>query len=1177
MKKRGVSRCGALLVVLLMMMSAAIMLPSQNVIAQDHDIWGIVMSEESGCIDSVSGVVVNLTNVHGTSVDQVTTAGDGVYRFPSDPGFYELETSKAGYFQNMTGPFRFDGNNDMQITPNVCIEQTPSKDNSITGTVLSSLTNQVNEVVEFTTETMTNGFNDIAIKRPGNNSGRLSNSPVVSGSYVALYNNGSGDVPLAEGADYNIDLWNGVVTLIPAIASEIDSGVGWLNFTYDYSETVSNLHRYVTPGSSVLKNALPWDPSGNYTLDMDSGTIDILGNFTFGSDVLTVDYTYHPTPIPDASLQLYYTDRDYIVSSDISSSSTPIGKFDLDSWTATFELRVRADGYQPNVSQMSISDDQIIRVLMDPGVKIFGWAYDSVSQSVISDVDVRAYMFCVDGGVPESKRLLEATIEGSKFTFYAYPGNYNLIVDADGYEAKEMPILVQATNQSHDIYLDLSEEETYETTIEYVDNDWNMTIVNESWTLNMDSHLPILGTAQLGSLPLEVDLAVGDSNGAMSDPEFYTNLTNWLTERGPRFLKTTGLFLTDSEEYTLELDALQVPKYYVFVEKGSNQIWINTTSWYNTSALIQDQDEYTLWLEAVYDSAITIDGVDRILANRTYRVTLPTTYELIANTSANTDVLGFTDILIDPKKGTGTGTVTMRVQKSEGGIARAAVIEPKEVPGNDLYFWILGSDWDNYSVVVPAETEIQFSAEQSTDNNTQDGQISPYATFSWNFGDGSDGWGISPIHNYSDPGTGSGNYTVRLNITDPGGNVSYREINVKVDARIPTALAEFDERDTEVIGSERHVDEDIILRINATRDDVLSEDLMWDGELGNMTYFEWDFDSDGIYDMSSTEGQIETDFFTEPGEYTINLTITDWVGHKSDNYTKKIIVDDTTPPEAVFFVLNETFASTITALEGTATYFNATDSTDNFSELENLTFKWEINNISFSGMNVSHNFTETGDLPVNLTVIDEALNEGYHNISIIVVPNQKIHSDLSFEEAWEGIPILFEPSSPEVGTSIKISVNVTNSDVGVEAEGVEVTFSIVQADQTTTEIGGTVTFYDEDGNVVSNTIAPGGKVVAVISWNPTDHGVYTIRAECNATNEHESYHDDHNTITHEITVCEAGWVTTLITVVLIVLIFFIAIILLLRRRFGGRFPSLRRKKKPEKKEKKKKKKKKVKK
>ncbi|MFQ5884406.1 MAG: PKD domain-containing protein [Thermoplasmata archaeon] len=1161
MKKRGVSRCAALLVVLLMMMSAAIMLPSQNVTAQDHMIWGIVKSKETDCNDSVSGVTVTLHNVHDTS-DWKETLGDGVYKFYSEPGFYELETSRIGYFPNKTGPFRFDGTENMRI-PDFCIEETPTKDNSVTGTVLSSLTNQVNdELVEFETGSITDNFT--GIKEIGNGSVQLSNSPVVSGSYTASWYNASGSMTLTEVTHYIIDLWTGNVTLNSTIASEIDSGIGWLNFTYEHSDTVSNLdHTYVASGYDVMKNTIFWEESGNYTLDLDNGTIEILANFVFGTDALTITYRYHPTPIAGASLGLYDTARDYQVSSDTSSSATPIGEFSLDSWTGTFELQARADGYQPNVSQIMITNDQNIRVLMDPAVKIFGWAYDSESESPLSNV--RAYMFCTDS-IPESKRLLEATIDFSKFTFYAYPGNFSLIVDADGYKAQEMPILVQTTNQSHDVYLDLSEEETYETSIEYVDDDWNEIIVNESWTLNMDSHLPILGTAQLGSLPLEIDTTVGNSDGDMNNSEFDSDFKDWLTARGPEFLKTSGLFLTENEEYTLKQSG-----YDVVVANNSEHIWINTTSWYNTTGIEPDQDRYDLELRTYYDTAITIDGEDRILKNYTYRIKLPPDYELIGNTTANTDVMGFTDIFIDPKKGIGKGLVSMTVEKSKGGVAKVKITNPLDCGDDQLCVYISNTIYDDYEAIVPADVEIHFTAEDSTDPNG--GQISPYANFSWDFGDSASlEWdiGISPTHNYSDPGAGPGNYTVNLTIVEPGGNISYREINVTVDARVPSALAEFDGRDTEVIDSKLHVDEDIVLRINATRDDVLSTDTMWDNKEGNMTVFHWDFDSDGIDDIQTTSGQIETDFFKEPGEYFINLTVYDWVGHKSENYSKKIIVDDTTPPEALFFILNETFASTNVGLEGTTTYFNANDTTDNFSTLENLTFKWDIYRHNYTGKNVSHNFTETGTLLVNLTATDEAGNEGNHNISLVVNPNPKIHSDLAFEEAWADKPILFEPESPEVGTSVKISVNVTNSDVGVAAEGVQVSFWIVQADQTTTEIAGTVRFYDENGTEGGNTIAPGEKLVAVISWKPGDHGAYKIRANCTAENEISGGTDD-NFIVHEITVKEAGWVTPLITGVLILLIFIIAIVLLLRRRFGGRFPTLRRKKKPEKKKKKKKK------
>lgn len=1174
MKKRGVSRCAALLVVLLMMMSTAIMLPSQNVTAQDHKIWGIVKHLTNGeCGLPVNGADVTLTEVHGLP-SSMTTSGSGVYEFRVNAGFYELHVTKTGKFSNKTGPFRFDGTSDLGIDA-FCMESTPTEVNTTMGTVLSSVTLHVNnELVEFDsyliTENVTGAFD------PVTNTTQLSNWPVVENSYSTSWNNDSElDFNLSVGTDYSIDLWSGEITILNStIAAELDNG-GWLNFTYDYSETSNNLdNTFIVSGYSVMKNSAAWIENGNYTLDMDGGTIDIIGleNFTFGSDVLTVTYDYHPTKIFGASLTLHDLTRDHQVSSDNSGS---LGEFQLESWTGTFELRVLADTFQPNVSQIQVLEDQVIRVLMNPAIWVFGWAFDSDSLAPITDTTVRAHMFCIDS-VPDSKRILKGFVDGPHFWFYAYPGNFTLIVDADGYQAKELPIYVYDVNRSYDIYLDLSEEESYEASIEYVDGDWNEIVVNESWTLNYDSHLPILGVDQMGSLPLEIDIVVGNSDGDMNDTEFSTYFKDWLTERGPEFLRTSGLFVTDNEEYTLELDVVQKSKYYVDVEKSPEHIWMNTSAWYNTTEIELDLPEYNLRLEASYDTALSIKGEDRTLVNRTYRVQLPPEYELMGNTSVNTDVIGFTDIYIDPKKGMGEGIVTMRVQKSEGGIARAEVVDPKESPENELYFWVIDGDWDNYSVIVPADVPINFSAESSTDPNSDhpEQKVSPYYDFLWDFGDksGDMGYNITPTHTYSDPGAGPGNYTVNLTIVEPGGNTTYRKINVTVDARAPTVLAEFDGRDTRVEGSQLHLDEDIMLRINATRDGViLSTDTMWDGKEGNISYYKWDFESDGIPDLSTSDGHIETDHFAEPEVYTINITAYDWVGHKSINYSKEIYVDDVTPPDAAFFVLNETFAEVIVGLEGTATYFNATDSTDNFSTLENLTFEWNIAGHNATGMNVTHNFTKTGTLDINLTVLDEAGNPGYYNISFEVLPNPEIHSDVSMQEAWEGKLILFEPGGPEVGTSVKISVNVTNSAIGVAAEGVEVHFFILQADLQTSEITGTVRFYDENGVEVGNTIEPGGNITAVITWTPGSHGTYTIRANCSAENEHPSYQGTDNSIEDDLTVQEAGWVTPLITAVLILLIFIIAIVLLLRRRFAGRFPTLRRKKKEPKAKKKKKK------
>jgi PKD repeat protein len=64
---------------------------------------------------------------------------------------------------------------------------------------------------------------------------------------------------------------------------------------------------------------------------------------------------------------------------------------------------------------------------------------------------------------------------------------------------------------------------------------------------------------------------------------------------------------------------------------------------------------------------------------------------------------------------------------------------------------------------------LDFSAESSTDN----GEIIQYA---WDFGDDSQGTGITTTHVYTNPG----DYTVRLTITDTGGNIATTQELVSV-------------------------------------------------------------------------------------------------------------------------------------------------------------------------------------------------------------------------------------------------------------------------------------------------------------------------------------------------------------------------------------------------------------
>lgn len=1151
MKKRGVSRCAALLVVLLMMMSTAVMLPSQDATAQTHKVWGFV--KNVNCILPVEGAVVSLTDVHGLD-PTYTTVGNGYYEFLTGPGFYEVEVSKDGFFSQTKGPFRFNADTNMRVS-DFCLEPTPDLDYQITGTVLSSVTSQVTlEHVEFDTETMPEEPTKGTLS---GNTVELQNSPIVHGSYTGWWDhplNGTDNI-LVEGVgnDYTIDLWTGIVTIEnPWILTELPKNNVYLNFTYDHADNATALdHGYIST-YEAFKNSISWIQPGNYDLDVDTGDLEIIsGNFTFGLDTLEFTYENHPTIIDGATVKIFNVTKAHTVDEDSSLST---GLFALSTWAGLFELQAWAEGYQPYLNNIQVTGDISMWILMEPGININGWVTDSSGTTAVDNV--RAFMLCLDP-VPESIKLLEAEVSGaSYYKISAYPGTFRLYVDADGYQGQYKNIDV-ITDAVYDFALELSEEELVETSIGYVGDDWNKIAVYKNLTLNNDSHIPSLGTSNFGNLALEVDWAIGDKDGMLTVME-WDAFETWLEDRGPQFLKTSGFFTTEDEEYTLDLTG-----YDVTLSDDNVNVWIDTVATYSTSDIESDLDSYDLTLNAVYDSSILIDEEDKILTNYTYWVHSPKGYELTWNSSVNTDVIGFTEILVDPKKGTGSGTVVLRLGKSDVGVAYAKIVSPQECPVveyKELCVSIINDDPEDYLAVIPAEMDINFSAEDSTDpNSVGDGTITPYANFTWDFGDGSSlGYGIIATHNYSDPGGGPGNYTVTLTIVEPGGNVTSREINVSVDARAPNALVWFDEDDKKLVNSKFHINEDIEFNLGAN----LSTDETWTDAEGEIRFWEWDLDSDGNVDHFTE--MVDTVFYTEPGEYYLNLTVWDWVGHKSTNYSKKISVDDTTPPTATFRRYDSNFVETDYPFEQAPVYFNASETTDNFSTLENLTFDWEIDETTPSGMNVSYTFSEPGDYEISLKATDEAGNPGWYNITLVVAPNRTLHSHISIPRDT----LEFDPEKPEMGQSVKIRVNVTNSEEGIDATNLTVHFWI-RGETEDKEIKGTVKFY-ENGTLVSGSILPVNTTyTAEISWKPGSQGDYTILVNCTVDNEFPNSEGD-NEIQGTLTVKEAGYITLLIISVLVILIFIIAIILLLRRKFGGRFPKLRREKKPEKEKKKKK-------
>jgi PKD repeat protein len=157
-----------------------------------------------------------------------------------------------------------------------------------------------------------------------------------------------------------------------------------------------------------------------------------------------------------------------------------------------------------------------------------------------------------------------------------------------------------------------------------------------------------------------------------------------------------------------------------------------------------------------------------------------------------------------------------------------------------------------------------FDASGSSDN----GEITEYF---WDFGDGETESSTSPTiaHIFANPGT----YTVKLTVTDSGGNTDSDQVTITVwDVSAPTAQA--------VIPEE--ADEDIPCFFDAS----LSSD-----NVGIVEY-EWNFG-----DGNSYKGEYKnvSHIYSLPGTYTVKLTVKDAAGYEASIASEVTVSDNTAP------------------------------------------------------------------------------------------------------------------------------------------------------------------------------------------------------------------------------------------------------------------------------------------
>ncbi|MEM2387992.1 MAG: PKD domain-containing protein, partial [Candidatus Thermoplasmatota archaeon] len=158
-----------------------------------------------------------------------------------------------------------------------------------------------------------------------------------------------------------------------------------------------------------------------------------------------------------------------------------------------------------------------------------------------------------------------------------------------------------------------------------------------------------------------------------------------------------------------------------------------------------------------------------------------------------------------------------------------------------------------FSPLNPTDLDnIIFNANKSYD---LDGSI---VNYTWQFGDGSIGYGINASHRYADNGT----YLVVLTVEDNDGKTSTKEKIIEVANIPPVAIfsAPQEAREKEEVNFDASMSYD--------RD-------------GTIVSYSWDFDGDGIIDAY---GKIVKYRYEKRGAYTVKLSVIDNDGANSTFY-----------------------------------------------------------------------------------------------------------------------------------------------------------------------------------------------------------------------------------------------------------------------------------------------------
>lgn len=619
----------------------------------------------------------------------------------------------------------------------------------------------------------------------------------------------------------------------------------------------------------------------------------------------------------------------------------------------TLHMVVYADGML-TVSQNVIGDSmgpQIINVSMmeepstlEDSYRILGF----VKSGNLFVPNLGIHLWDVDNG----HILPIGSLDDGAISIPAYPSEFNLLIEADGYEA----------------YLKKGIDLNTETYFQPVNKTFRMTEIENSemkiTTINM-------ATVEKVSAPMAQTIWTMDANS-----RFYGSVNNFGNPR----MQAAGEFYTSNWETVDEGETTAIQE-----ELGKfGPAWINTDDFLkvNEFAYVYKEDSYTVSVEGLEGNS-TDEGVNpavtmsnsyvadedfefesgddmrveilSVLPNEEVVIILPDNYEILGDFGESA-VFPYMDSsnmirVLEP--------LEFIAKKEESPVAQIQFVN---------YYDFYNEEGKEY--FVNTNSNITLSGEGSSDPV---GEIVEYI------------WTIPDDASYVvEAGNLTGNvdteadtitlnftknsnkfFNVTLTVKDSSGEMSDPAwILLMPDGAVPV-VNNYTIWDTEVEdfimmdGGKYHIDEDADLEFNATNSTDNSK----------VVDYIWNFGDDS----GTVNGDVVSHRFADPGLYEISLKLLDAVGNELELANRTIVVEDTTLPAPVIKPFPEVAQGDIVEFNGTQSYDPRTTGNEYDAIVSyTWTFAYDGENRTLSGDVVNYTFDIPGEYLINLTIEDDS-------------------------------------------------------------------------------------------------------------------------------------------------------------------------------------------------------------